>query len=171
MNNKYTKICMWIFFGLMVAINGFIVFQACLPEGSSESWSNPVAEVIGNISGGSVNPDTVITPGLTFGLLIRKIIGHFALFGIDGIITYLFFYFLNKEVKLPKPYLYLIFALLVGIIIPVLTEVIQLFVPGRVGDFVDVFIDIGGFVLFGGVAFLVTYLINRHHEKKQLNNI
>lgn len=81
--------------------------------------------------------------------LVRKLIGHFALFGIDGIFGYLtfdsWFDWGNKKKFL--------ITIILGILIATLSEVIQAFVPERGPSFVDVFIDLSGFIL--GVLFIL----------------
>lgn len=49
----------------MIAINAFIIYQSCLPEGSSKTWSDTVVDVIKVITGGDIDPQTPITPSLS----------------------------------------------------------------------------------------------------------
>ena len=58
------------------------------------------------------------------------------------------------------------FCLGLGIVVAVTSELIQAFVPERAGTFTDVFIDLGGFILFAGLTYLIYFLILRHHQKK-----
>jgi len=170
MNNKSIKITKWIFFALMIIINLFIIYQSCLPDVSSKSWSDAVVDMIKTITHGDIDSGTPITPNLSWGKLIRKLIGHFSLFGLDGVITYLYFYFLNRDRPFKYKYLYIIIPSVIGILLAVITECLQLVIPGRVGDIIDILIDIAGFLLGLGITFLITYLINRHNNKKILIN-
>ena len=68
-----------------------------------------------------------------------------------------------------KPWLHLVFACSVGIVVAVVTELLQLVIPGRVGDIIDILIDIGGYVVGVGVTYLIIYLIKKNQEKKLLN--
>ena len=165
--NKKLIILKWIFFSLMIIINAFIIFQSCLPANSSSEWSNVVVVIIEDISGGSVTPSSHVTPDLTFSEFIRKAIGHFTLFGIDGIISYLYFYYLDKDKCFKYNWLKYVLALSIGIFIASLTEIIQLVVPGRYGDIIDVLLDVLGFIFFMGITILVIYLVNRHNSKKK----
>ena len=164
--DRRIKIFKWVFFSLMVAINVFIIFQSCLPATSSSQWSDVVVEVIENISGGSVTPSSKVTPSLTVSEFVRKAIGHFALFGIDGVISFFYFYFLDKERHFKYRWLYPILALAVGIFVASLTEAIQLIIPGRYGDIIDVLLDVGGFVALGGITYLIVLIINHHKNIK-----
>ena len=152
----------------MIIINAFIIYQSCLPEVSSKSWSDAVVDVIKVITNGDIEPSTPITPTLSWGKLIRKMIGHFSLFALDGVITYLYFYYLDKDKEFKRRWIYLVPAFAIGIILAVVTESLQLIIPGRVGDIVDILIDIGGYLVGSGITLLIIYLVNRHQDKKAL---
>ena len=152
----------------MLMLNAFIIYQSCLPAGSSKGWSDAVVEVIKTITNGTIDSSTPITPNLSWGSFIRKAIGHFGLFGLDGVVTFLYFYFLSLNKKFENRNLYIYFAAVLGIIVAVVTELLQLVIPGRYGDIIDVLIDIGGYVLGVAITFLIVYLVNRHKHKKEL---
>ena len=152
----------------MIIVNAFIIYQSCLPEVSSKSWSDAVVDVIKVITHGDIEPFTPITPTLSWGKLIRKMIGHFSLFALDGVITYLYFYYLDKDKEFKRRWIYLVPAFAIGVILAVVTESLQLIIPGRVGDIVDILIDIGGYLVGSGVTFLIIYLVNRNQDKKAL---
>ena len=154
----------------MILVNVFIISQSCLPDVSSKSWSDAVVEVIKTITNGSIDSSTPITPNLSWGKFIRKAIGHFSLFGLDGVVTYLYFYFLDKNKNIANRNMHIYFALVLGVIVAVGTELLQLVIPGRFGDIIDILIDIGGYVLGVAITFLIVYLINRHQQKKVLIN-
>ena len=153
----------------MIAINAFIIYQSCLPEGSSKTWSDTVVDVIKVITGGDIDPQTPITPSLSWGKLVRKVFGHFSLFMINGVFTYLYFFFLDIEKKMKKNWLHLIYALSIGVIVAIFTELLQLVIPGRFGDIVDILIDIGGYLFGVGVTYLIIFLIRKHKNKKLLH--
>ena len=152
----------------MIIIDAFIIYQSCLPEVSSKSWSDAVVDVIKVITNGNIEPSTPITPTLSWGKLIRKMIGHFSLFALDGVITYLYFYYLDKDKEFKRRWIYLVPAFAIGVILAVVTESLQLIIPGRVGDIIDILIDIGGYLVGSGITFLIVYLVNRHQDKKAL---
>ena len=167
MNRKYL---IWAFFTLMIMVNAFVIFQACLPANSSSSWSEAIVEVISDISGGSVEGTTPTPSGLTVSEFVRKSVGHFSLFGLNGLFTYLFFYYLYEDKGYKYYYLHVLWAALVGIFVASLTEVIQLFVPGRCGDIQDVFLDVGGFLSVMLLALLVTSIIKNVQHKKRITS-
>lgn len=152
----------------MILVNAFIIYQSCLPEISSKSWSDTVVEIIGSITNSGVSSEDPITPTLSFGKLIRKIFGHFSLFMIDGVFTYLYFYYLSVDKKFKNKYTHLIPSLSVGIVLAVGTELLQLVIPGRVGDGVDIAIDIAGYLVGVAVTYLIVLLVNRKQNQKAL---
>jgi VanZ family protein len=50
------------------------------------------------------------------------------------------------------------------------TEIIQLNVPERSGEFTDVLIDYGGYLLGAFLVGLVLFLVIRHQRKKRGNS-
>ena len=166
--NKRIVILKWVFFGLMIIINAFIIYQSCLPEVSSKSWSDTVVEIIEVITHSDVQSSTPVTPNMTFGKLIRKIFGHFSLFAVDGAVTFFYFYFLDESTKHKYKYLLFFLSLVMGILLAVITESLQLIIPGRVGDIVDILIDIGGYLFGVGIPMLIVFLIYQHKKKKDL---
>ena len=168
--SKKIIVCKWIFFVLMLLVNGFIIYQSCLPDVSSKSWSDAIVDVIKTITNGSIDSSTPITPTLSWGKFIRKMIGHFSLFGLDGVVTYLYFYFLDKDKNINNRNLHIYLAVVIGVVLAVATELLQLVIPGRYGDVIDILIDIGGYLLGVAVTFFIVYLINRHQRKKELIN-
>ena len=160
----------WIFFGLMLLVNGFIIYQSCLPAVSSQSWSDAVVDMIKTITNGSIDSSTPITPSLSWGKFIRKMIGHFSLFGLDGVVTYLYFYFLDKHKSFNNRYIHIIISIAIGVLLAVVTESLQLIIPGRYGDIIDILIDVGGYLLGVAVSFFIVFLVNKHRYKKELIN-
>ena len=151
-------------------VNGFIIYQSCLPGVSSQSWSDAIVDAIKTITNGSIDSTTPITPTLSWGKFIRKMIGHFSLFGLDGVVTYLYFYFLDKQKNFNNRNMYIFLTVVLGVLVAVATESLQLIIPGRYGDIIDILIDIGGYLLGGFITFFIVYLINRHRDKKELIN-
>lgn len=90
-----------------------------------------------------------------FFMLIRKGLGHFGAFTILSICSTMFF-LLQFSFKDQLYFIPLNFAQ--GFGIASLTELIQIFVPGRAGLFKDVLIDFSGFALGASIVTLV-YLI------------
>ena len=69
--------------------------------------------------------------------------------------------------KWSKHYLTAIIALSFGAAIAALTEIIQLNVPGRSGEFLDVLIDFSGYLLGALIVGLITFLVIRKQRKKE----
>lgn len=88
-----------------------------------------------------------------FASFIRKSIGHFLLFGVSGLFTtWAFFLLFNKMIK--KKWLIALYSALFGLAIASLTEFIQLFIPQRSGNWLDVVINIFGYSVFGALLIL-----------------
>lgn len=99
------------------------------------------------------------------GFFLRKSAGHFLAFGVSGVLILITLYmFLYEKFK---KWILLIMSIATGVIIAGITEIIQIFVPGRSGTIVDVLIDMAGFVLFTGILigiyYLVLYIKKRKH--------
>lgn len=110
-----------------------------------------------------VKPQLLITDLNSFFLKVRKSIGHFGAFLVLGIfssLTYLL-YFDSKKWKFT-----LIINYLQGIGLAFLTELIQLFVPGRVGSLTDVLIDSTGFIISSTIIIIIFIIKNLKKKQK-----
>lgn len=93
-------------------------------------------------------------PKQSFYLLIRKGIGHFGAFMVLAMIGFGVCLFFFKK----KP-LFIIISLALGFSIAGVTEIIQLYVPGRSGLFSDVMIDFSGYFVGTAITFTIFYII------------
>ena len=100
----------------------------------------------------------------SFSEFIRKSIGHFLLFLVSGVFTFLFFYELLKDKKI---YFSILFASIVGLVVAIISEVIQHFIPTRFGSVIDVITDFGGYMLGLLLVFGIIILISRHQKRKK----
>ena len=152
---------------LAVAINAYIIFHACLDAAESTQQSNGVVEVAENtvntISPGTITPENHDS----FATFIRKAFGHFGLFTISGMLTTLALFFVCNPYKWYRNYLLIVMSLGFGLLIGITTELIQLNVPGRSGEFLDVLIDFGGYLLGFLLILLILFLIFKSKYKKQ----
>ena len=103
--------------------------------------------------------------------LIRKSLGHFGAFFVLGICSTFFFMLqFDKE----KWFYSIPINFLQGLSVASLTELIQVFVPGRAGLVKDVLIDYSGFAISAlviTIAFLAYYFIKKAIKKhKEKNN-
>lgn len=162
---KGVKITFWIFFSLSIILNAFIIFQSCLPASSSMLWSNVFVDMVNNISHSTGGGNVSEIAGIGISDFIRKSIGHFSLFLVDGVIIYLMFYFLTKFKAINLKNFIIIPTLLLGIFIASLSEFIQYFIPTRAGLIADVGIDVLGYIVGAGITFAITLIVD-HHKKK-----
>lgn len=168
--NKLDLFLMIIFTVLALAINAYIIYHSCLNGAQSSQASQGVVEVSEEVVN-TVRPGTVTPENYNaFATFIRKSLGHFGLFVVSGIFSSLSIYYIFKDFKWIKHFLSTIFALSFGLIIAMTTEIIQLNVPERSGEFTDVLIDYGGYLLGAFLVGLLLFLIIRHQRKKQTNS-
>ena len=152
---------------LAIAINAYIIFHACLDAAQSTQQSNGVVEVaedtVNTISPGTITPENHDS----FATFIRKAFGHFGLFTISGMLTTLALFFACSPYKWYRNYLLIIMSLGFGLLIGITTELIQLNVPGRSGEFLDVLIDFSGYLLGFLLILIILFLIFKDKYKKQ----
>lgn len=168
--SKLDLILMIIFTVLALAINAYIIYHSCLNGSQSSQASQGVVEVSEEVVN-TVRPGTVTPENHNaFATFIRKSLGHFGLFVVSGIFSSLAIYYIFKDFKWIKHFLNTIFALSFGLIVATTTEIIQLNVPERSGEFTDVLIDYSGYLLGAFLVGLVLFLVIRHQRKKQTNS-
>ena len=151
---------------LAIAINGYIIMHSCLDAAESTKASQGVVEVAEDVVN-TVRPET-ITPENhdSFASFIRKAIGHFGLFVVSGLLTPLALYLSLSPFSWAKHYINVMFSLVVGLFMGILTESIQLSVPGRSGEIKDVLIDFSGYLLGTLIIGLILFLVIRKLRKK-----
>ncbi len=93
-------------------------------------------------------------------LWVRKLIGHFGMFLVDGFLAYFALFF---GVKKKTIHLFLL-TVGFGIFVAAFSEVAQLFTPDRAGLFLDVVIDLIGFSI-GSLAALFLSQWKRYKPK------
>lgn len=156
-----------------VYAQGSYIYINCIKEGDTKivvtSINNPEVSKYIDLQvtiRGVINHDNY----LSFSEFIRKSIGHFLLFFVDGVLTYLFLYELNKDVnyKRKKYWHHIVLAVIFGVLFAGLSELIQYFVPTRYGSFMDIGVDSLGYILGVAITVLVIYLIHCHQNKKKL---
>ena len=164
--SKFVKIIKWVVLALAIAVNVFIVVNACIPGAQSSQESNWIVEPVANAIN-AIKEDTINSTNYdSFASFIRKFVGHFSLFGLSGVLTTLsfkFFYYDKKQ----KFSFFIIFSGISGIFLAILSELIQKFVPGRSGEVLDVLIDLAGYFIGLLVIVLIVYLLKRNTTKKE----
>ena len=154
---------------LAVAINAYIIMHSCLDAMKSTEASTGVVQVaedvVNTVSPGTVTPENHDS----FASFIRKAFGHFGLFVISGLLSSLAFYLWLKPLSWSKHYLIATIGVTFGLSIGILTEVIQLNVPGRSGEFTDVLIDFSGYLLGALIISFILFIIFINKNKKSSN--
>lgn len=164
--DKKIKICEWIFFSLAISLTIFIIVSSCLPGSASTKESGWLVSFTKSIINFFI-PNAINTNNIgVFSNFIRKFVGHFGLFLVDGVFVSLTIYFHQIRTKNIKQIRYLLFTILFGLTLAILTETFQLFIPHRSGQFSDVLIDFGGFL----IAVLIIYLIIAINIKRKRND-
>lgn len=155
-----------VFCVLAVAINAYIIMHSCLDAVASTEQSQGVVQVsedvVNTVAPGTITPENHDS----FASFIRKAFGHFGLFVVSGLLSPTALYLLINPFKWSKHYLNVIIGLSFGLLIAITTEVIQLSVPGRSGEFTDVLIDFSGYLLGALIVGLILFLIIRKKNKK-----
>ena len=165
---KTKKILHIVFALISVAIDIFLIVEASMSGGDSGAQSLGFTDFIINIIR-TINPNSILLNDLdTLHVVIRKLFGHFLAFGATGLFTTLSLVLLSDAFSRKKVRIAVISAS-IGLFLALLTEGIQLLTPGRAGQFQDVGIDFGGFLLFAGLIYLVSYLIytNKMNQSKE----
>ena len=151
---------------LAIAINAYIIMHSCLDAAESTKASSGVVEVseevVNTVAPGTVTPENHDS----FATFIRKAFGHFGLFVISGLLSSLAIYFSLNPWKWSKYWMLIASSLVFGLFMGAITEIIQLNVHGRSGQFTDVLIDFGGYLLGFLVILLILFLIIRKQNKK-----
>lgn len=154
------KIFKWIIFALAVATNVFIIVNACIngtiSAQESGGFSHFLADIINFFSKDYINESNFDQ----FQSVIRKLIGHFALFGLDGVLSTLSVYTFVKDSKLKSPFWIVGITLGFGFLVACISEFIQIFTPDRFGSILDILIDFGGYSIGGAIVFIVLICTN-----------
>lgn len=159
---KARKVLFYVFLVLSIATNALIIVESSIGGGGSAAqsfsfseWFIKLLESIG-IS---------ITDKEAFHAVFRKLVGHFLLFGFSGAFTMLSL-IMNDFLTNKFAWKINLFCLALGVSVALISELIQVFVPGRAGTFTDVFIDLAGYISFAGITYLIYFLVIRHKRKK-----
>ena len=149
-----------------LAINAYIIMHSCLDAGQSTEASRGVIDVTEEVIN-TVVPNTVTPENHdSFALFIRKAFGHFGLFVISGLLTSLAVYLGFTSLNNKRHLLMIIISLAFGLSMGIITEVIQLSVPGRSGEFTDVLIDFSGYIFGFLIILLIVFFVLRAQNKK-----
>ena len=150
---------------LALAINAYIIMHSCLDAAESTKASQGVVEVaedvVNTVSPGTITPENHDT----FATIIRKSFGHFGLFAVSGLLSSLAVFLALHPFKWANQFVVVIIGLSFGLLMGIITETIQLSVPGRSGEFTDVLIDFSGYLLGALIVALILFLVIRKLNK------
>lgn len=162
---KAKKILMIIFGVIALAINVFIIVEGFIGVEKSASTSIGFTDALIKFVE-SINPASHIGDNKEqVHAVVRKLFGHFFLFGASGLFTTLTFLMID-DVMINRKLETSLAIISVGLTVAVSSELAQLFSPGRFGLFTDVLIDFAGFIVFFAITFLIAYLINNKRKVK-----
>ena len=163
---KHHKVLFYVFLSLTIIVNALIIVESFIGGDDSAAQSFSFSEAVANFIENIDPTTTIITDRGTFHAIFRKVVGHFLLFGLSGLfasLAILFNDFLVKKLKWKNILIITGFGLLVALI----SELIQFFTPGRAGVLSDVLIDYAGYILFSGLTYLIIYLVRRKALQNQ----
>lgn len=153
----------WFLLGIFVALNIFIIVESFMggtTSGEQSGWFADIAAQTVNF----FKPNTIVPENMgEFHGFLRKFIGHYSLFALNGLLGFFTFKLLLSEKKWFLP---LIANLSVGLGMSILTELIQVFIPQRAGLITDVFIDFAGYLTPLLIAYLILLFIHIHKNRK-----
>lgn len=157
----------WLIFVIAIAVNVFIIVNACLSGNKSTEASGWLVTflktIINGIKANAINDENIGE----FTKLIRKLIGHFSLFVLSRIFTTLsikYLYFNKKHNFM----FFIIIAGISGLFLATLTEFIQRFIPGRSGELLDILIDFAGYSLPLSILGIIIYF--QHQKISNIEN-
>lgn len=163
--NSKIKIALIIFLSLSILLNLFIIINAFIPGDESAATSFWIADVLATIinyvKSGTINDGNIDA----FSYFIRKLVGHFSLFLLDGVFVGLTFYLFSTYKKSLNFWWASLFIFLIGFLVASISEAIQLGIPGRIGTMNDVLIDMAGYAVSSISLFIILFLTLR---KKKL---
>lgn len=166
---KKFSISAWIILLVALAINTFIIVNACLNGTISSQESGRLSSFLASIIN-AFAPNSITDANFSeFAFIVRKMVGHFGLFACDGIFSSLAFHLFLKETKLKSPFYLIGFSLGFGFVVAAVSELIQIFTPDRYGSWGDIGIDFGGYLLGFGLLFAVLIFANFISFKKEQN--
>lgn len=161
---NFHKFLLGLFIVLSLTTDVFIIIESAMEGNASGIQSSGVTQFLVNIIL-SINPNSHINddPELLHSI-IRKLVGHFLLFGVSGFLTTIPFFFSNSFIE--KKVDIIVITLLKGFTLASITELIQHFIPNRYGSFTDILIDFSGFLLFSFLTYILIYI----NKKKKTSN-
>lgn len=168
--DKRFKAARWILLVFTVLWTAYIIYHSCMDATASSGASQGLVHLLQNMIN-TLFPNAINESNIdAFHTFVRKFIGHFMMFVIDGFFVSWTIYLFNVEkMKTRQFYIGIIVSLIFGLLLASSTEFIQLYTPGRSGEFKDVMIDFGGYLLGFLILFLIC-LIRLLNKNKRLSD-
>lgn len=155
---KLKTILPYIYLSLFILISTVIIVSASFSGEVSSEQSGTLLTVLVNVLNFFKINLSESALDVLHGI-VRKLIGHFGIFFLDGIFAYLSSFYLLKYSNRTK----LFMSLILGLFIAGLSEFIQLFAPERGPSLGDVMIDFLGFLV--GVSLIILIQILSKHNR------
>lgn len=165
--NKRFNVAKWIVLSFTVLWTAYIIYYSFMDASASSGASQDLVHLLQNIIN-TLFPNAINESNINaFHSFVRKFIGHFMMFVIDGFFVSWSIYLFNIEkMKTKNFYIGIIVSLLIGLLLASSTEFIQLHTPGRSGEIKDVLIDFSGYILGTIIIFIVCFLLYLNRKKK-----
>ena len=112
------------------------------------------------------NPNSKSSVTKSFGKFLAKFAGHICFFILEAFLAY----FMMMYYKTGKRWINILVFFGIGLFLASLTEVIQIFMPGRYPRVQDVLIDMLGYIIGLLISILFFYIIKKFKEKKETKN-
>ena len=157
------KIAKYIFLLLYLFSFGYHCFSSLQSGEESSNLSMKVTEVVVEVEEKVFHIEVTDIDRVHNN--VRKIIGHFAYFGLIAVFGYLCIYFFT--LKTTKT---LLITLAIGLVMALISEVLQNFADGRGPSVKDILIDYSGYTLSSLIMFLIIFLVirKRNNNNKEL---
>ena len=153
---------------LTVQGSSFILYIKTTGSLTATFHSNINPELTGTISFELLKAGAISTGDIkNVGHSLRKTIGHSMMFAIAQVFTLItIMLFLNKK----NIWVCVSISLVIGFVFSSISEIVQIFAPGRQGTFLDVLINFSG-VSFGAIAVVIVVIVREIiKNRKQLKN-
>ena len=130
----------------MVVVDVFIIVEGGINGTNSASQSAGITQWLVSIIE-KINPSSrFVTDPEWAHMVIRKLVGHFGLFGASGLFSTIAM-LLYKDVRFDKKMVVFAISEGSGLVLAFVSELIQLATPGRFFSIGDVFIDYSGYII------------------------
>lgn len=169
--DKKRTILKWVFFGLAIGLSLFLIINGCINGEKSGEESDTISHAMADVIN-TVSPNTITTESFpTFAFINRKVLGHFLAFTVNAVFASISAYYFLVVRKWYKHYIFFGVTMMYGFVVALLSEMMQLFAQGRVASFLDVGIDMGGYLLGVLIIFIILFFMKKLDPYRQKNTL